>query len=132
MKMHTKIIHNTLYPLTPEYVNKELFKILNKISSEYIFITVGLRCKFISLSAQPPSFNSLSDALILTNKFLTDTSQIKIYTVVDYIVVNLDDNKLKFLNHVLLEYGKVLNKMDNNLNYFYPDSLYVKYFEINI
>ena len=33
MKMHTKIIHNTLYPLTPEYVNKELFKILNKIST---------------------------------------------------------------------------------------------------
>ena len=56
----------------------------------------------------------------------------KIYSLVDYIVVNLDDNKLKFLNHVLLEYGKVLNKMDNNLNYFYPDSLYVKYFEINI
>ena len=56
----------------------------------------------------------------------------KIYTVVDYIVVNLDDNKLKFLNHVLLEYGKVLNKMDKELNYFYPDSLYVKYFEINI
>ena len=56
----------------------------------------------------------------------------EIYSLVDYIVVNLDDNKLKFLNHVLLEYGKVLNKMDNNLNYFYPDSLYVKYFEINI
>ena len=56
----------------------------------------------------------------------------KIYSLVDYIVVNLYDNKLKFLNHVLLEYGKVLNKMDNNLNYFYPDSLYVKYFEINI
>ena len=34
MKMHTQIIHNTLYPLTPEYVNKELFKILNKISSQ--------------------------------------------------------------------------------------------------
>ena len=56
----------------------------------------------------------------------------KIYSLVDYIVVNLDDNKLKFLNHVLLEYGKVLNKMDKDLNYFYPDSLYVKYFEINI
>ena len=62
----------------------------------------------------------------------------KIYSLVDRgrshsaTVVNLDDNKLKFLNHVLLEYGKVLNKMDNNLNYFYPDSLYVKYFEINI
>ena len=59
----------------------------------------------------------------------------KIYSLVDYIVVNLDDNKLKFLNHVLLEYGKVLNKMEGgatNLNYFYPDSLYVKYFEINI
>ena len=52
--------------------------------------------------------------------------------MVDYTVVNLDDNKLKFLNHVLLEYGKVLNKMDKELNYFYPDSLYVKYFEINI
>ena len=36
----------------------------------------------------------------------------KIYSLVDYIVVNLDDNKLKFLNHVLLEYGKVLNKME--------------------
>ena len=56
----------------------------------------------------------------------------KIYSLVDYIVVNLDDNKLKFLTHVLLEYGKVLNKMDKELNYFYPDSLYVKYFEINI
>ena len=56
----------------------------------------------------------------------------KIYSLVDYIVVNLYDNKLKFLNHVLLEYGKVLNKMDKELNYFYPDSLYVKYFEINI
>ena len=56
----------------------------------------------------------------------------KIYSLVDYIVVNLYDNKLKFLNHVLLEYGKVLNKMDKDLNYFYPDSLYVKYFEINI
>ena len=33
MKMHTQIIHNTLYPLTPEYVNKELFKILNKIAT---------------------------------------------------------------------------------------------------
>ena len=36
----------------------------------------------------------------------------KFYSLVDYIVVNLDDNKLKFLNHVLLEYGKVLNKME--------------------
>nr|YP_011014456.1 hypothetical protein V2724_mgp23 [Pallidohirschioporus biformis]WQA11109.1 hypothetical protein [Pallidohirschioporus biformis] len=119
--MRTKIIHNTLFPLTPENAYEELYYMLSSMKAEHIYLSIN--CKIISLSP----------CLRGECKEVLDSTKVNTYVVIDFTILNLENDLHKFLNHFLIEYNTLLNKLDTmkgEITYFYPESIQVNYLPI--